>query len=110
MTLRSNDQFNTTVYGMSDRLRGIEGDRMLVMMSPEDMAAAGLVAEQRIALTSAAEDGIARRVEGLRVIPYDIPRGCLAGYFPELNPLSPLSRGDLASGTPASKGIPVRLA
>ena len=57
MTLRSNDQFNTTVYGMSDRLRGIEGDRMLVMMSPDDMAAAGLAAEQRITLTSAAEDG-----------------------------------------------------
>ncbi|MCO6362775.1 FdhF/YdeP family oxidoreductase [Paracoccus sp. 08] len=110
MTLRSNDQFNTTVYGMSDRLRGIEGDRMLVMMSPDDMAAAGLAAEQRITLTSAAEDGIARRVQGLRVIPYDIPHGCLAGYFPELNPLSPLSRGDLASATPASKGIPVRLA
>ncbi|WP_405406180.1 FdhF/YdeP family oxidoreductase [Paracoccus sp. Ld10] len=109
ITLRSNDQFNTTVYGMSDRLRGIEGDRMLVMMAREDMAAAGLVAEQRITLTSAADDGIARRVDGLRVIPYDIPRGCIAGYFPELNPLSPLSRGDLASGTPASKGIPVRL-
>ncbi|WP_407947014.1 FdhF/YdeP family oxidoreductase [Paracoccus liaowanqingii] len=109
ITLRSNDQFNTTVYGMSDRLRGIEGDRMLVMMSPEDMAAEGLVAEQRIALAGDAEDGIARRVAGLRIIPYDLPRGCIAGYFPELNPLSPLSRADLASDTPATKGIPVRL-
>ncbi|MFN4059451.1 MAG: FdhF/YdeP family oxidoreductase [Paracoccus hibiscisoli] len=110
MTLRSNDQFNTTVYGMSDRLRGIEGDRMLVMMSPEDMAAEGLAPEQRITLDGAADDGVVRQVEGLRVVPYDLPRGCLAGYFPELNPLSPLSRGDLASDTPAAKGIPVRLA
>lgn len=109
MTLRSNDQFNTTIYGMSDRLRGIEGDRMLVMMSPEDMAAEGLAVEQRIGLTGAADDGIARRVDGLRVIPYDLPRGCIAGYFPELNPLSPLSRVDLLSDTPATKGIPVRL-
>lgn len=110
MTLRSNDQFNTTVYGMSDRLRGIEGDRMLVMMSPADMEAEGLSPEQRITLEGAADDGVARRVAGLRVLPYDLPRGCLAGYFPELNPLSPLLRGDMASGTPASKGIPVRLA
>ncbi|WP_022707454.1 FdhF/YdeP family oxidoreductase [Paracoccus zeaxanthinifaciens] len=109
MTLRSNDQFNTTVYGYSDRLRGIEGDRMLIMMSPDDMMAEGLEPEQRIALDGAADDNIRRRVEGLRVLPYDLPRGCIAGYFPELNPLSPLSRHDLASGTPAAKGIPVRL-
>ncbi|MBM3606018.1 MAG: FdhF/YdeP family oxidoreductase [Alphaproteobacteria bacterium] len=109
VTLRSNDQFNTTIYGMSDRLRGIEGDRMLIMMSPEDMEEHGLVAEQRIGLSGAAEDGVARRVDGLRVLPYDLPRGCIAGYFPELNPLSPLSRYDLLSQTPAAKGIPVRL-
>ncbi|MGZ3217020.1 FdhF/YdeP family oxidoreductase [Paracoccus sp. T5] len=109
VTLRSNDQFNTTVYGMSDRLRGIEGDRMLIMMSPQDMEAEGLKPEQRIALQGAAEDGIARRVGGLRVLPYDLPRGCIAGYFPELNPLSPLSRRDRLSDTPAAKGIPVRL-
>ncbi|MEE2859491.1 MAG: FdhF/YdeP family oxidoreductase [Pseudomonadota bacterium] len=110
MTLRSNDQFNTTIYGMSDRLRGIEGDRMLVMMSPADIEAEGLRPGQRIALTGAADDGVARRVDGLRIVPYDLPRGCIAGYFPELNPLSPLSRHDLLSKTPASKGIPVRLA
>ncbi|WP_378945262.1 FdhF/YdeP family oxidoreductase [Paracoccus sp. R86501] len=107
MTLRSNDQFNTTIYGMSDRLRGIEGDRMLVMMSPEDMRDMGLRAEQRITLGE--PDGGARRVAGLRVVPYDLPRGCLAGYFPELNPLAPLDRHDMLSDTPASKGIPVRI-
>ncbi len=109
ITLRSNDQFNTTVYGMSDRLRGIEGDRMIVMMAPADMATLGLEKGQRVTLVGDAADGIARTVEGLAVIPYDLPRGALAGYFPELNPLSPLSRHDLASGTPAAKAIPVRI-
>ena len=107
MTLRSNDQFNTTIYGMSDRLRGIEGDRMLVMMSPEDMRELGIQAEERITLRG--PDGDARQVAGLRVVPYDLPRGCIAGYFPELNPLSPLDRHDMVSDTPASKGIPVRI-
>ncbi|WP_410218622.1 FdhF/YdeP family oxidoreductase [Paracoccus sp. (in: a-proteobacteria)] len=110
ITLRSNDQFNTTIYGMSDRLRGIEGDRMLIMMSPEDMEAEGLRPEQRISLTGGLDDGISRQVDGLRVLPYDLPRGCIAGYFPELNPLSPLSRRDQLSDTPATKAIPVRLA
>lgn len=109
VTLRSNDQFNTTVYGMSDRLRGIEGERMIVMMSPEDIAAEGLEAGQRIALKTDADDGIDRQVGGLKIVAYDLPRGCVVGYFPELNPLSPLSRYDLASHTPAAKGIPVRL-
>ena len=109
VTLRSNDQFNTTVYGMSDRLRGIEGERMIVMMSPEDIAAEGLEPGQRIALKTDAADGIDRQVGGLKIIAYDLPRGCVVGYFPELNPLSPLSRYDLASQTPAAKGIPVRL-
>ncbi|MDN5569365.1 MAG: molybdopterin-dependent oxidoreductase, partial [Paracoccus sp. (in: a-proteobacteria)] len=109
MTLRSNDQFNTTIYGMSDRLRGIEGDRMLIMMSPDDMRALGIAAEERVVLEAAHDDGVQRRVQGLRVVAYDLPRGCLAGYFPELNPLAPLSRHDLSSDTPASKGIPVRV-
>lgn len=109
ITLRSNDQFNTTVYGMSDRLRGIEGDRMIVMMAPADMAAMGIEKGRRVTLVGDAADGITRTVEGLAVIPYDLPRGALAGYFPELNPLSPLSRHDLASGTPAAKAIPVRI-
>jgi anaerobic selenocysteine-containing dehydrogenase len=82
---------------------------MIVMMAPTDMAALGLERGQRVTLVGDATDGIARKVEGLAVIPYDLPRGALAGYFPELNPLSPLSRHDLASGTPAAKAIPVRI-
>ncbi|WP_103174239.1 FdhF/YdeP family oxidoreductase [Paracoccus sp. SY] len=109
VTLRSNDQFNTTVYGFSDRLRGLSGDRMIVLISREDMARAGLADGQRIALVSAADDGIPRRVEGLSVVSYDLPRGCIAAYYPETNPLVPLSLYDQASKTPAYKSAPVRI-
>ena len=109
ITLRSNDQFNTTVYGYSDRLRGIEGSRMVVMMSPHDMTKAGLSAGSEVTLVTDLDDGFNRRVSGLKVTPYDLPKGSLAGYFPELNALSPLSRHDLASYTPAAKAIPVRI-
>ena len=109
ITLRSNDQFNTTVYGLSDRLRGIEGERMIVMMSPRDMEAADVEAGQRVTLVTDLDDGFERRVSGLKVIPYDLPEGALCGYFPELNVLAPLSRYDLVSHTPAAKAIPVRI-
>ncbi len=107
--MRSNDQFNTTIYGYSDRLRGIEGERDIVMISLGDMQALGVREGQRVALVTDLDDGITRRVEGLKVIPYDLPKGAVAGYYPELNALMPLSRRDLASGTPAAKAIPVRV-
>ncbi|MFD1103390.1 FdhF/YdeP family oxidoreductase [Sphingobium olei] len=109
MTLRSNDQFNTTIYGYSDRLRGIEGTRDVVLMNPDDMAAAGLTRGQRVSLASDAGDGVHRQVDGLAVTPFLLPRGCLAGYYPELNPLIPLWLHDEQSKTPASKGVPVRI-
>lgn len=109
MTLRSNDQFNTTIYGYSDRLRGIEGTRDVVLMNPDDMAAAGLTRGQVVSLTSDAGDGVHRQVDGLAVTPFLLPRGCLAGYYPELNPLIPLWLHDEQSKTPASKGVPVRI-
>lgn len=115
-TLRSNDQFNTTIYGHSDRLRGLSGDRRIVMMRPEDMVAEGLAEDDLVDVTTdlpddhAANDGQTRRVSGFRVVPYDLPKGTLAGYFPELNPLVPLQYHEELSKTPASKGIPVRLA
>jgi anaerobic selenocysteine-containing dehydrogenase len=107
VTLRSHDQFNTTVYGFSDRLRGLEGDRMILLMSPADMQRLQVAEGQRVALRSQSRDGLLRRVEGLAVTPYDLPRGCLGGYFPELNPLIPLDHHDQLSKTPAAKGIPV---
>lgn len=109
MTLRSNDQFNTTIYGYSDRLRGIEGTRDVLLMNPEDIEAAGLAEGQVVGLATDAGDGEHRQVDGLTVTPFLLPRGCLGGYYPELNPLVPLWYHDQESKTPASKGVPVRI-
>jgi molybdopterin-dependent oxidoreductase alpha subunit len=109
ITLRSNDQFNTTIYGHSDRLRGLEGERTVVLISQAEMARHSLVEGQRVTLVTAMEEDRRRAVTGLKVVAYDLPDGCVAGYFPELNPLVPLSLRDLLSDTPASKAIPVRI-
>ena len=109
ITLRSNDQFNTTIYGTSDRLRGIEGIRDVLLMSPDEIAAAGLSEGQKVSLVSDADDGEHRRVDGLTVTPFDLPRGTLGAYYPEMNPLVPLWYHDQASKTPAAKGVPVRI-
>ena len=111
VTLRSNDQFNTTIYGHSDRLRGLDGTRMIVLMRPSDMAARGLAQGDMVRLETDTDgrDEEMRAVEGLKVVPYDLPAGTLAGYFPELNPLVPLWYHDELSKTPASKGVPVRI-
>ena len=109
ITLRSNDQFNTTIYDFHDRLRGLEGDRMIVLISRPEMERTGLAEGQRVTLVSAVEDGVTRRIEGLSVVPYDLPPGCVAAYYPETNPLVPLAWHDRASKTPAYKGAPVRI-
>ncbi len=109
VTLRSNDQFNTTIYGFSDRLRGLSGTRNIVLMNPEDIVAAGLAEEQLVALESAVEDGIERIVRNLKVTAYDLPRGCVGTYYPETNALVPLDHYDIESKTPAYKGAPVRI-
>ncbi|MBX3593267.1 FdhF/YdeP family oxidoreductase [Sphingomonas sp.] len=107
-TVRSHDQFNTTIYSNSDRYRGVYNDRMVVFMNPEDRQARGFADKGRIALETISADGIARRVGGLTVIDYPMSRGAIAGYYPELNPLLPLDYYDEVSGTPAAKSIPVR--
>jgi molybdopterin-dependent oxidoreductase alpha subunit len=109
MTIRSNDQFNTTIYGYSDRLRGIEGTRDVLLMNPEDIARAGLSAGQIVGLSSDAGDDVRREVGGLKVTPFLLPTGCIAGYYPELNPLIPLWWHDQQSKTPAAKAVPVRI-
>jgi molybdopterin-dependent oxidoreductase alpha subunit len=109
VTVRSNDQFNTTIYGYSDRLRGIEGKRDVVLINPADMARAGLTAGQRITLVGDAEDGHVRRIERLEIVPFDLPDGTIVGYYPELNPLIPIQHHDRNSKTPASKAVPVRI-
>jgi molybdopterin-dependent oxidoreductase alpha subunit len=109
ITLRSNDQFNTTIYGYSDRLRGIEGTRDVVLMNPEDIAEAGLTNGQVISLVGDAGDEVHRQVDGLTVTPFLLPRGCIGAYYPEMNPLVPVWYHDEESKTPAAKGVPVRI-
>ena len=109
ITLRSNDQFNTTVYGYDDRFRGIEGTREVLLMNKADMQRFGLEDGQIVGLESAAADGLARRRGGLRVTQYDIPAGCVAGYYPELNVLIAVEHHAEESKVPAAKSVPVRL-
>jgi molybdopterin-dependent oxidoreductase alpha subunit len=109
MTLRSNDQFNTTVYGYDDRLRDVAGTRDIVFMNPVDIAHHGLVDGEVIGLSTQADDGIAREKQGLRVFAYDIPQGCLGAYYPECNVLIPLSHYAEESKVPAGKSVPVRI-
>ena len=109
LTMRSNDQFNTTIYGYSDRLRGIEGTRDVLLMNPDEIARAGLQDGQMVSLVSDAEDGVAREVGPLKVTPFKLPDGCVGAYYPEMNPLIPLSHHDKHSKTPAAKSVPVRI-
>jgi anaerobic selenocysteine-containing dehydrogenase len=109
ITVRSNDQFNTTVYGYNDRLRGIYGTRKVVLMNKEDMAERRVEDGQDIDLIGAAGDRVERKVRGLRVVAYDLPRGCCVGYYPECNPLLPLWHHAEGSKVPAAKSIPVRI-
>lgn len=109
ITLRSNDQFNTTVYGYNDRFRGIQGSRQVVFMHRNDMARFELNERDQIKLITAVDDGRHRAVAGLMVVPYDIPEGNIAAYYPECNALLPLWHYAEGSHTPAAKSIPVRI-
>jgi molybdopterin-dependent oxidoreductase alpha subunit len=109
MTIRSHDQFNTTIYGLNDRYRGVRNERRVVFMNRDDIAAAGLVAEQEVDLTSRFE-GAVRVARSFLVIPYDIPSRCVATYFPEANVLVPLGSVAEGSNTPASKSVVIRIA
>lgn len=109
MTLRSDDQFNTTVYSLDDRFRGIHGTRKVLLMHPADIARLGLAEGDLVCAQTAVDDGHTRQVGGLRVVAYDIPPGCVGGYFPECNPLVPLAHHAQGSQVPASKAIPIRL-
>jgi molybdopterin-dependent oxidoreductase alpha subunit len=109
VTLRSNDQFNTTIYGFSDRLRGIEGTRQVLLVNPKEIERAGLQEGQMVSLVSDAEDGVHREVGPLKVTPFNLPDGCVASYYPEMNPLIALSHHDQESKTPAGKSVPVRI-
>lgn len=108
MTIRSHDQFNTTIYGLDDRYRGIYHERRVVLMNREDMQAAGLREQQAVNLVGE-HNGVVRRAEQFLVIPYDIPRQCVATYFPEANVLVPIDSYARGSKTPVSKRVVIRI-
>jgi molybdopterin-dependent oxidoreductase alpha subunit len=112
-TLRSHDQFNTTVYGLDDRYRGIKGGRRVVLVNEADLDALGFADGDLVDLVSEwpLPDGTAeeRRVSDFRVVEYDTPRGNAAAYYPETNPLVPLDHVAARSNTPAAKAVVVRL-
>jgi anaerobic selenocysteine-containing dehydrogenase len=109
MTTRSHDQYNTTLYGLDDRYRGVFGQRRVLFMNADDIAEAGFMADQWVDIESIYSDGIKRVVQSFRIVTYNIPRGSLAAYYPETNPLVALSSHDKYAKIPASKSVPVIL-
>jgi molybdopterin-dependent oxidoreductase alpha subunit len=108
-TLRSHDQFNTTIYGLDDRYRGIRSGRRVVFISAADLAELGFADGDHVDLVSEWADGRDRRADRFRLVEYDTPKGCVAAYYPETNPLVPLDSQAAESGTPTSKWVVVRL-
>jgi anaerobic selenocysteine-containing dehydrogenase len=108
-TIRSHDQFNTTVYGHNDRYRGIHGGRNVVLVNPLDAGALGFADGDRVDLVSEWTDDRERRLADLRLVTYPIARDCCATYFPEANVLVPLESVAEGSNTPTSKSVVVRL-
>ncbi|KEP69009.1 formate dehydrogenase [Thioclava dalianensis] len=109
ITMRSNDQFNTTIYGYSDRFRGIEGTRDVLLMNKIDIADLGLKHGDEITVRGDMGDGVDRIKTGLSLCQFDMPRGTVGGYYPECNVLIPVGLHDQLSKTPGSKGVPVRI-
>lgn len=108
-TLRSHDQYNTTIYGLDDRYRGVYGQREVLFIHPEDLADLGLQDGELVEIETLWNDGITRKVNGFKLVSYDIPRGNLAAYYPETNPLVPLASFGDGTGTPTSKSVPVAI-
>jgi len=106
-TLRSHDQYNSTIYSLDDRYRGVFGGRMVAFMNEADMRARGIAEGDHIEMEALADDGRRRVVAGFWVKPHSIARGSIGAYYPETNPLLPLAYHDVKSGTPAAKSIPV---
>ena len=108
-TFRSHDQFNTTIYSLNDRYRGIKKGRDVVFVNPDDLAELGLSDGQRVDIFSEWKDGRERVVRNYRIVSYPSARGCAAAYYPETNVLVPLDSAADESNTPVSKGVIVRL-
>jgi molybdopterin-dependent oxidoreductase alpha subunit len=108
-TMRSHDQYNTTIYSNSDRYRGVFGQRDVLFLNKSELEKRGLEDGDRVDLITLSTDGFERRVRNFRVIGYSFPDGCCAAYYPETNPLVPLYAYDPQSFTPSSKAIPIRI-
>lgn len=108
-TVRSHDQYNTTIYGLQDRYRGVHNGRRVIMVNPADLARLGFADGDTVDVVSVWTDGSERRARAFRAIAYPSARGCAASYFPEANVLVPLESTAKGSNTPASKQIVVRL-
>lgn len=108
MTMRSHDQFNTTIYGLDDRYRGIFNGRKVIFMNETDAKERGLANESLVDIFNQYDDTL-RKVYGFKVVYYEIPKGCVATYFPEANPLVPINVFAHTSLTPASKSIKVKI-
>ena len=108
-TMRSHDQYNTTIYGFNDRYRGIKDQRKVIFMHADDMQALGLTHEQKVTITSHWHDGSERSVSGFKAVAYEIPKGNMAAYYPETNPLVALDSYGDRSFTPTSKAIAVSI-
>jgi molybdopterin-dependent oxidoreductase alpha subunit len=106
-TIRSHDQYNTTIYSLNDRYRGVFGGRMVVFMNESDMLERGIAPGTLVEIESLADVEQKRVASGFKALPYNIPKGSIGAYYPETNPLLPLSYHDLKSKTPAAKSIPV---
>lgn len=110
MTIRSHDQFNTTIYGLEDRYRGIHNERRVILMNPKDVRIRNFESGQVVDLTSHFDDGIKREAKHFIVVPYDIPQGCAATYFPETNVLVPIDSTSERSNQPTSKFVRITVA
>ncbi|CAH0991019.1 Protein YdeP [Sinobacterium norvegicum] len=110
-TLRSHDQYNTTIYGMNDRYRGVQGERRVLFMNVKDIKKEGLKDGDWIDITTVNQPGddTLRQVHRFKVVEFQIPKGCLAAYYPETNPLVPLGSTADGCGTPTYKSIAVQL-
>ncbi|KSW24648.1 CbbBc protein [Pseudomonas sp. ADP] len=108
-TLRSHDQYNTTIYGLDDRYRGVRGQREVVFANEADIRRLGFEPGQKVDMVSLWDDGVERRVSGFTLLAFDVPEGQAAAYYPETNPLVPLESHGEGSFTPTSKFVAVRL-
>jgi formate dehydrogenase major subunit len=108
-TLRSHDQFNTTIYGFNDRYRGVKNGRNVVFVSPDDLSELGIADGDRVNVVGQFHDGVERAMRDVRVVSYPTSKGCAAAYYPEANVLVPLDHVADGSNTPVSKSVIVRL-